>query len=178
MHTPSFFVLLSLPDVFSGSSPLSPLHSDLQTSSPCGKLRCSEGCVKLFPVGSASARGRTRQVYTRLPRLTTFVATSSSDSSQMRLEYILVGFQNVDACKPHVDLRSQAVSLCQIITPVPGDLRTASIFSSKYCDAHLHQSQSIHTASRVCWRPPLRLDSSRVLPHHSTCRLAAIGKSW
>jgi hypothetical protein len=61
MHTLSF-VLLSLPDVVSGSSPPSPLHSDPQSFNPWGRLGCIEpsahleGCVKLSLLGSASAR--------------------------------------------------------------------------------------------------------------------------
>jgi hypothetical protein len=60
MHTLSF-VRLSLPDVVSGSSPPSPLHSDPQSFNPWGRLGCIEpsahleGCVKLSLFGSASA---------------------------------------------------------------------------------------------------------------------------
>ena len=84
--------------------------------------------------------------------------------------------------------RSCVPKLCQIITPVPEDLRTTNILSLERPSApmagRLHRlSEPSRTSptsptSRVCCRPSLRLDSSRVLPRHfTTCSLPAIGNS-
>jgi len=125
MHTLSF-VRLSLPDVVSGSSPPSPLHSDPQSFNPWGRLGCIEpsahleGCVKLSLFGSASAWSARAAKLAKSadvgkgPRsglADTFAVMravcgpkQATIANNAALHLCLAAFPNVDACKPHADL--------------------------------------------------------------------------
>jgi hypothetical protein len=72
--------------------------------------------------------------------------------------------QDVDACKPHVDLRSQAVPDHHACSR--GSKDDQQLLAPSFRNARLHQWQTVFTAVHIGWRPPLR--PSQAVSYHVT----------
>lgn len=107
VHAPSNFALRSLPDVFSGSSPLSPLHlhSDLQSLREIalfGSPSAGDGGSRSFFASSLQwLRWALPQPF--LPEVT------PSPCYNIITIASLQQCRGLDACMSHADLRSEAV---------------------------------------------------------------------